>query len=317
MEEKLISVVIPVYNVEAYLERCVLSVLKQDYIHMEVILIDDGSTDCSGQICDKIAEQDCRIKVIHKKNQGLGEARNTAIDVMEGKYVLFLDSDDYIYPGIINQLYTAITNHQADIACCGYKSGKKAYYCNGKVEVYESKEATAKMFCNDGMDANAWCKLYKSALFHNIRYWNCAYEVVPVTYKIFLKTKKVVSIGECGFYIEKRVGSITRTKFGDNHMLNVKMSKEVYEEIKKYCKELEPFAYVFYLNALISMAEKAEEDKLCHRTRQYEEIMKELFDNLEQIIRNENITIRKKIIVFLIRSKMYSILRKLYLCVLG
>lgn len=317
MKEKLISVIIPVYNVEKYLKRSVLSVLNQDYKNLEIILVNDGSTDSSGEICEELKAKDTRIVVIHKKNQGLGEARNSAIEIMKGEYVLYLDSDDYIYPGIISKLYNAIEKEQADISCCGYRSGKKIYYCNKKEIVIGSIEATRRMFCNEGIDANACCKLYKSALFQKIRYANCAYEVVPVTYRIFLEAKKIVTVNECGYYIEKREGSITRSTFGYNNMLYVKLAKDVYEKVKTEYSELEKEAYVFYLNALIGMAEKAVEDKMAYRTKEYNEIMQEMKLCFVKIICNKKISGRKKLITCLIKLRIYPFVRKIYLCTIG
>lgn len=98
MEKKLISVIVPVYNVEAYLERCVDSILKQTYKELEIILVDDGATDSSGELCDQLAKKDDRIIVIHKKNGGLSDARNAGIDASRGEYLSFIDSDDFIHP---------------------------------------------------------------------------------------------------------------------------------------------------------------------------------------------------------------------------
>ena len=204
---KNISIVIPCFNEDAclnvlYEELCpVMDKLSCPY---ELIFVDDGSTDSSGEICDEYAKKDNRIQVIHKQNEGLGPARNSALDIAQGEYVHFIDSDDYIFPGIIKKLHETCEKSQVDIACCGYKSGKKVYYCEGEKEVFDSVTATKNMLMCEGIDANACCKLYKRKLFEGVRYPACAYEVVPVTYKVFLKANRVANIKEYGYYIEKR-----------------------------------------------------------------------------------------------------------------
>mgnify|MGYP001036038984 FL=1 len=112
---KLLSVIIPVYNVEQYLERCVLSVVYQTYHNLEILLIDDGSQDQSGKICDQLSQKYKRIRVIHKKNEGLSDARNKGLDLAKGEYITFLDSDDYIHPETYSILISQLETANADI----------------------------------------------------------------------------------------------------------------------------------------------------------------------------------------------------------
>lgn len=310
--EELISVIVPVYNVELYLERCILSIIQQDYKKLEIILVDDGSKDSSGVICEKYAKQDNRIRVIHKPNGGLGPARNTALDLATGAYLFFVDSDDYIKEGIIKELYNACVCNHSDIACCGYQSGNKKYYCDGNLEILQTKEATSNMLMCKDIDANAVCKLYRRELFDGIRYPACAYEVVPVTYKVFLRARSVSNIKKCGYYIEKRPGSITRSSFGKNNLLYLTLSKEMKEDIKQNHIELEYAAEVFYLNALITMTEKSREDRMARKTNEYIQINKEFEKNFYVIMRHSKITKRKKIIAFLIHFNLYAMIKTLY-----
>lgn len=128
-ENPLISVVIPVYNVEKYLQQCVDSVLEQTYEHLEIILVDDGSTDSSGEMCDRMATLDDRIRVVHKRNAGLGMARNSGLDVASGQYVMFLDSDDFVDSRMVEELYAQLRKTGADTSYCGYNE----YYGEGRV----------------------------------------------------------------------------------------------------------------------------------------------------------------------------------------
>lgn len=309
---ELITVIVPVYNVEAYLERCVDSILRQDYKDMEIILVDDGSPDSSGKICDRYAEKDSRIKVIHKQNGGLGPARNSALDIAQGEYVFFIDSDDYITEGIIGKLYRSCKKEGSDISCCGYQSGKKVYYCEGSTEILDAVKATQKMLMCEGMDANAVCKLYKRELFKEIRYPACAYEVVPVTYKVFLRADRVSNIKECGYYIEKRPGSITRTTFGKNNLLYLTLSKEMISDIHENYPELNSAAEIFYLNALIAMTEKSKEDKDAVKTEEYRIVNTEFKENFGKIMHSPKISKRKKLISILIRCHGYAAVKKMY-----
>ena len=123
-----ISIIVPVYNVEKYLEKCVRSILAQTFTDFELILVDDGSPDSSGAMCDQFAEQDQRVKVIHKENGGLSDARNAGIEIATGEYLGFVDSDDYIADDMYELLYTNIVKEDADLSICGI------------YDVYEGKE---------------------------------------------------------------------------------------------------------------------------------------------------------------------------------
>lgn len=116
----LISIIVPVYQVKDYVGECVASLLAQTYTNLEILLVDDGSTDGSGEICDRYAERDSRVRVVHQENQGLSAARNIGIDLMKGEFVAFVDSDDVVLPNFIDTLYELVEKYQTDIAACAY-----------------------------------------------------------------------------------------------------------------------------------------------------------------------------------------------------
>ena len=120
MNEELISIIVPVYNVEAYIHQCIKSIIEQSYKNLEIILVDDGSKDKSGKICDDYARKDKRIKVIHKKNGGLSDSRNAGITVATGKYIAFVDSDDWIEKNMYEKMYNECEKFGADICICGF-----------------------------------------------------------------------------------------------------------------------------------------------------------------------------------------------------
>lgn len=171
----MISVIVPIYNVEKYLSKCIESIINQTYKDLEIILVDDGSTDSSGKICDEFATKDNRIKVIHKKNGGLSDARNIGLDVCRGNYISFIDSDDYIELDMYEKMIKIIVNKKVDIVSCNYNH----IYNNNKVvffkvdvdELIKSKNLLyEKIFTYSNFDLVVFNKLYKSTIFENIRF---------------------------------------------------------------------------------------------------------------------------------------------------
>lgn len=175
-QKELISVIVPIYNVEQYLEKCINSIIKQTYKNLEIILVNDGSPDNCLKICEKSAKEDKRIKVINKENGGLSDARNKGLDIMTGKYITFVDSDDYIDSKTIEELYTNLKQNNADISICNlnnvYPSGKEIKYAfkeknlvvtgiNKFYNLYNSYSTPTIIAC---------AKLYKSEVFNQIRY---------------------------------------------------------------------------------------------------------------------------------------------------
>lgn len=309
---ELVTVIVPVYNVEKYLSRCLESIISQDYENLEIFVVNDGSTDNSGKICKEYLQKDNRIHVIDKENGGLSSARNIALDQMSGDYIFFIDSDDYIFPKTISTLVNACHIYNAEVACCGYKSGRKVYYCSESVNVLNNVEATKRMFVCQGIDSNAVCKLYKKELFENIRYPLCAYEVVPVTYRVLMKTNNVAITNHCGYYIEKRSGSITRSEFGDNNLLYVKMAKDELELIRKDFPFLEEYARTFYLEALVSMRERAEEDTSKDNIDKKIIIERWFEEEFVSILIDKHLSLRKKIIAILVKLHLYNVVRTMY-----
>ena len=167
-ENELVSIIVPVYNVEQYLEKCVNSIINQSYKNLEIILVDDGATDNSGKICDELAKLDNRIKVYHKENGGLSDARNYGVERATGEYIGFVDSDDYIDPKMYEKLYEAIKKENVDVVECSFKiiypgrvdffSTEKYYEILGKQEYLEEYLKMRRIF------GSVWTKLIKSTI---------------------------------------------------------------------------------------------------------------------------------------------------------
>ena len=175
MNKPLISVIIPVYKTEKYLDRCVSSVVNQTYENLEIILVDDGSPDRCPEMCDEWAAKDPRIKVIHKKNGGLSDARNVALDVMKGDYVTFIDSDDWVSLRYVEVLYEGIVRNNAYISVVGYKRVKDcetiSNVLSGEYKVIDSAAAIKELYGKDQiMFVTAWGKLIARSIITSIRF---------------------------------------------------------------------------------------------------------------------------------------------------
>ena len=211
-----VSVIVPVYNVEKYLKRCLDSIIDQTYSNIEIILIDDGSTDNSGTICDRYTKNDKRIIVIHKENGGLSSARNAGIEIATGKYLCFIDSDDYIENDMIEYLYCGIKKYDVDIATCGfsniYSTGRKECITIPKEDIIYSKKDALDIHLLSGYIDDITCnKMFKKKLYENIRYpEGYLYEDMITTYKLINKANKVALRPNSKYNYCKRNDSIGR-----------------------------------------------------------------------------------------------------------
>lgn len=198
MQDK-ISVIIPIYNVENYLRRCVDSVLNQTYKNIEIILVDDGSSDNSGKICNGYEKKDKRIKVVHKKNGGLSEARNHGLKIATGHYIGFVDADDFIETDMYEILLNKLLTHDADIVECRYKviGGKKNNFAYDSeiVHIFNTKSALKELILSRRLKTTVCNKLYKKEIIENIIFpLNKFNEDVSWTYKVFANSEKIISI---------------------------------------------------------------------------------------------------------------------------
>lgn len=206
LNQDLISVIIPVYNAEDFLERCLLSVLSNSYKNIEVFLVDDGSTDSSPAICDEYAEKDKRINVIHKKNGGTAEARNTALKYAKGKYIAFADNDDFIHKDFYKIMHNAITATDSDVVVCELTRDMPIDEFNKEIdltaEVVNKHNFILGTYCGDWTRNTApWNKLYKRELFDNIKFPSGkGYEDAYTTYKLLYTADKITYVNAALYY---------------------------------------------------------------------------------------------------------------------
>ncbi len=218
-----ISIVVPIYNVEKYLKKCIDSIRVQTFEDFELLLVDDGSPDNCGEICDRYAKEDSRIKVIHKKNGGLSDARNAGIDIARGDYIGFIDSDDFIENDMYQTLYDLVKNADADMAVCGvynvYTQKTVTQYDGDETFVCNNEEAFNYILQGTKIPATICNKLIKREIFDNIRFpVGRLYEDAFITKEIIQVVKTVAVTTAPKYYYIHREGSITTTKFKQKDM---------------------------------------------------------------------------------------------------
>jgi len=258
MNNPLVSVIVPVYGVEKYLDRCIRSIVDQTYSNLEIILVDDGSPDNCPQICDSWAEKDCRIKVIHKENGGSSSARNAGLDVFRGQFVSFIDGDDWIELEYYSEMIDLMIQHNAEIGCVGrYDISEKTGYkhrglCPAKRTVLSSTEMLGQMLTWDGCDFSPCDKIYIATIWKNIRFpLGKTTEDIGVLYKIIDCANQILLYPKPMYNYYHREGSITRENFSSLNSDIVYFSDEICQFISSKYPQLLTEAKYFKLKALL------------------------------------------------------------------
>ena len=248
MGKPLISVIVPVYNVEAYLDACVSSIVNQYYKNLEIILVDDGSTDSSSKKCDYWAATDKRIVVVHQKNGGLSDARNTGMSYTNGRYVAFVDSDDIIHPAMYEELYNAMEETGSEIAACEIFCGQVSdpeelvtYGQPGRRE-YTPEGALRMLIDNSDVYVTVWNKLYRKEIIQNIRFEKGKiHEDEFWSYQIIANAGRIVMLSSCYYGYRIRSNSIMNRKYS---LKNLDLL-EARERRLKFIKERFPVLFSF------------------------------------------------------------------------
>ncbi|MDQ0413809.1 glycosyltransferase family 2 protein [Mesobacillus stamsii] len=231
-----ISVIIPVYKVEKYLHQCIESIIKQTYNNLEIILVDDGSPDNCGELCDEYMKKDNRIKVIHKENGGLSDARNAGINIATGDYIGFVDSDDFIETDMYEFLYRLIKKHNADISICGISRFQNEVSINKETyeEICFTSELAIKEILNDyKFHSHACDKLFKAELFKTIRFpKGKLYEDVYTAYKLFYNANKIAFNSTPKYYYRITDGSISNSIFSTRDLDLIEASEQLLEFVE-------------------------------------------------------------------------------------
>lgn len=316
-----ISVIIPVYKVEKYLDKCIQSVINQTYKNLEIILVDDGSPDNCGKICDRYAENDNRIKVIHKQNGGLSDARNVGLKSATGDYIGFVDSDDYISEYMYEKLYELITINNTDVSCCGVSLctetsirpqaiAEQTFVCN-------NEEAFQYMLEGKNMvNIWVWCKLYKRELFEKVSFEKGKrYEDVFFMNELVqnIKTMAVTTHPYYYYYITRN-DSITASNFVTQDMdiisgYNIckKICTDFFPNLKKQSEFRYIWAYFHILDKMIL------NKKVYKKTYSFKYTISFLKRNIFRILKNKYFTKERKLsaILLFIHSGLYKQLVKI------
>lgn len=312
-----ISVIVPVYKVEPYLRQCVDSILGQTFRDFELILVDDGSPDGCPAICDEYAEKDSRVKVIHKENGGLSSARNAGLDVAKGKYIAFVDSDDWIHPEMLETMQNRMQQHHADVAVCGVES---VYEDDSRIVHHPLTDAVLSQDdMVDGLATQAWyyiiaCnKLYRKKIFDELRYpVGYIHEDAAIIHRIIGLCKCVVTV-EQPFYNYRQTGnSIMRSELNikrtDN--LSALADRVQYACTKKWSRVLsitaERYVHTFF-------------DYYFRfpRTEENEKYFRRMDDSLKialpYILKSKSVSLRHKVYLAAIRvnPQIYAVLKRL------
>lgn len=247
----MISVIVPVYQVEEYLDQCVKSIINQSFNELEIILVDDGSTDNCPAMCDEWAEKDKRIKVIHKPNGGLSDARNAGLEIATGEYISFIDSDDWILSDMYEKMLFTIQKENADICACNiracYPSHESVWGCK-EYTVGNAEQILDMLYSDTKYPVSAWNKLYKRGCWKELRFpVGKICEDAFTTYQLVHNAERIVQIPEAFYCYRIRPESIMTSAFSIKRMDEEEAWRANYQFVKTYYPALYKKAFGFYL----------------------------------------------------------------------
>lgn len=318
----LISVIVPVYKVEEYLAKCVDSLLNQTYDNLEIILVDDGSPDNCGAICDDYAHRESRVRVVHKENGGLSSARNAGIDVARGEYLGFVDSDDWLEPQTYEWLLDMALKENVKLVCAGrydcssWTGSRSVGLCPQKREVISGEELTKRIFLWDNVDSAAWDKLYHASLFRQIRYpLGVVSEDLPTTYRLALDAGQVGMLDKPVYNYFHRDGSITTASFSPKALQPSGHTAKILKHIREEYPDLTEHASYFHVRHLgyvCQIMEIAGKSVLHQYNEEYNCKRRELRSFLPFILKSKLPGRQERLTWITICCGCYGMLRKIY-----
>ena len=311
-----VSVIVPVYNVEKYLNKCVDSIINQTYKNLEIILVDDGSKDSSGEICDQYAAQDKRIRVIHKKNGGASDARNLGLENATGEYIGFIDSDDWIEVDMYEKMIQFAHTYETDIVCCGrynvYGDIKKTGLCPKVDAIISDTEMFERLFDAKECDVSSCDKIYRKSILSDVRYpVGETNEDAAVIYSIVSNAKKIGLLSQPLYNYNHREGSVTTSRINEKRFVIIKNAKNLVDRIKLNYPSLGTKAEVYYAKKMIEAAviiNKAERSDRIKYKGIYSEALNEVRKRFWQLSYTDRI---KYLLLYMrIYRYVYVVLRK-------
>lgn len=254
-KESLVSVIVPIYKTEPYLDRCIESIINQTYKNIEILLIDDGSPDGCPKICDEWEKKDNRIKVVHKINGGISSTRNIGLDMCKGEYITFIDSDDYIEPETVADLYFACLQNNSQMSICGRfivcENYMKVDKCFEKTETIEPCDCVKYMLAGEKCDCVVWGKLYHRSLWAEIRFpLGKIYEDIAILYKVVLNANQITVLSKPLYNFYRHEGSITKSEFNGKQLDYTSNTREMLGDIRINYPELYEYACFSHITAI-------------------------------------------------------------------
>lgn len=315
----MIDLIIPVYNVKPYIRKCIDSALAQTLNCYRIILVDDGSTDGSGEICDEYAKQCGRIEVIHQKNMGLSGAKNTGLKISKAPYIMFLDSDDWISSNTLEMMMGVIESEPFDIVQCKAKieyndlaTETHVAKCAAKVKTYNCEGALKSFFSDGDIGPASWGKLYKREILHGIIFpVGKVHEDVAVITDILDRCDKIAFIDKELWHYRYRVGSISRTHYAQKNRFLFDCVEKMSVVLKKYPK-LQSSYEGYKLLMVKSLFLMFSEDDKVDFSSDYNEYLSLLKNNRRKVLLNNTIKISNKFSILLASSKWHNIIKNIF-----
>ncbi len=339
--EPLISVVVPVYNVANSLERCVESIIAQTYQNLEILLVNDGSTDFSGKLCDILAQRDPRIRVFHQENQGLSAARNTGIEHLQGQYVTFVDSDDALRTDLVSYLYGILLRERAQISICSFdevtmqddkqpSEASNAFTSPApfrrpfaqptvrEIRTFDRPAAIQAMLLEQGFTMSAWGKLYMADLFRTIRYpVGKLYEDVGTTYKLVLESERITFGNQSLYDYYQNPASITKQAFSFRKLDLIDLTDQMCINIMAELPQLEDVTRLRRVHARFSILRQMDRPPQGQKTdyrRARRQISQYLRQHRADVLKNSLATRRDRLAMcsLLLGRPAFSLAWKIY-----
>lgn len=298
---ELVSVIVPIYNVEAYLDKCVETICDQTYKKLEIILVDDGSPDRCPELCDEWEKRDSRIHVVHKKNGGLSDARNVGIDVSHGDYIMFVDSDDWIEIDMVENLLNEIKTNRADICACGI-----VYEYPGKSRIREvvsfkgsSTDALRHLYNNTNYPVAAWNKIYRRKCWDTLRFpLQKLCEDAFTTYQLIDRAEAIVQVPKAFYHYRIRANSIMTSKFRHKMMDEEEAWRKNYEFMMIHYPEHKKASYDFYLQRVDHLINTMDESARIKYKEDYTLLKQILKKNALYILFSSQISMKQRLKLF-------------------
>lgn len=302
MEKDVVSVIVPIYNIEKYIDRCVESIVAQTYQNLEIILVDDGSTDNSGLICDEWEKKDKRIEVIHKINGGLSDARNTGIEKSRGELVSFIDGDDEIDKEMYEKLVKVLYRNNADISMCRMKKiePNREYptreFLNDSDEIiFDGKEAM-RFLLLDNIDCSVCLKVYRRKLFNELRFpFGKTNEDFAVLYKLFYRSKRIVYIQDILYFYYYRKQSITSSSFSIKQFDKLDNCLDMIAYISDNAPDIiDEARYYLLMQSMYLLKKLCLENMENQYDKRYKQLREILQSNSNELLNSKYLTVKEK-----------------------